>query len=150
MLIGAAARLTTGQAIGIDLWQNEDQAENTPDATLENARRAGVSAGISVQTADARALPFVDGQFDMVMSHWVVHNVSDAGDRMRVLDEMLRVLRPGGALLLADIAYLADYQSHLTANGLTDIQTDTGGLEALIVGALSGGTFRPQFLVGRQ
>src|SRR4029077_19478974 len=43
MLIGAAKRLTTGTATGIDVWQTEDLSGNKPEATLENARREGVA-----------------------------------------------------------------------------------------------------------
>lgn len=42
MLIGAARRLTTGRAFGIDRWQAEDLSGNRPDATVENARREHV------------------------------------------------------------------------------------------------------------
>ena len=100
MLVGAARRLKTGKAIGLDLWRAEDQAGNTPDAVLENARRERVVERVSVQTGDARDLPFAAGCFDVVLSHWVVHNLPDAADRALALDEMLRVLRPGGVLVL--------------------------------------------------
>jgi arsenite methyltransferase len=42
MLIGAAKRLTTGLATGIDIWQAEDLSGNRPEATLENAARERV------------------------------------------------------------------------------------------------------------
>ena len=41
MLLGAAKRLKKGKAIGVDIWQKEDQAGNDPEATRENARREG-------------------------------------------------------------------------------------------------------------
>jgi 2-polyprenyl-3-methyl-5-hydroxy-6-metoxy-1,4-benzoquinol methylase len=41
MLVGAARRLTTGQAVGIDLWRTEDQADNSPEAAQAHARREG-------------------------------------------------------------------------------------------------------------
>jgi len=147
MMVGAARRLTTGKAVGIDLWRSEDQTDNVADAALENARREGVLGRTKVETGDARALPFVDASFDVVLSHWVVHNIPD---RTRALDEMLRVLKPGGVLVLADIAHHSDYQKYLVARGLSDIRALTGGLEAKIIGALSGGSFRPQALVGRR
>lgn len=150
MLIGAAQRLTTGKAIGVDLWRAEDQADNTPEAALENARLEGVADRVSVETGDARALPFADACFDRVLSHWVIHNLPDAADRTRALAEMLRVLRPGGVLILGDIAHHADYHKQLAARGLTDIRTYTGGWESRIIGVLSGGTFRPQALLGRR
>src|SRR5262245_44642927 len=38
LLIGAARRLTTGKAVGIDLWQAVDLSGNRPQATLANAQ----------------------------------------------------------------------------------------------------------------
>lgn len=150
MMVGAARRLTTGKAVGIDMWRSEDQTDNVADAALENARREGVLGRTKVQTGDARSLPFAEASFDVVMSHWVVHNIPEPLDRTRALDEMLRVLKPGGVLVLADIAHHSDYQKYLVARGLSDIRALTGGLEAKIIGALSGGSFRPQALVGRR
>ncbi len=148
MLVGAARRLTTGKAVGVDLWRPEDQADNNPDAALDNARLEGVADRVIVVTGDARALPFDDRCFDVVLSHWVIHNLPDPGDRARALEEMLRVLKKGGVLVLADIAYHDDYRQHLEARGMTDVRAVSGGLESGIIGALSGGTFRPQALIG--
>jgi ubiquinone/menaquinone biosynthesis C-methylase UbiE len=102
-LIGAAKRLTSGQAKGIDLWRSEDQAGNSPEATQENAQREGVLNRISIDTGDARKLPDPDCSFDVVTSHWVVHNSANRHDRQVALHEMLRLIRPGGMILLADI-----------------------------------------------
>ncbi len=149
MLVGAARRLTTGKAVGIDLWRAEDQADNTPDAALENARLEGVAERVSVETCDARKLPFSDASFDVVLSHWVVHNLPDATDRARAVDEMLRVLRPGGVLVLADIANHAAYKEQLTSRGVADMRIYTGGIESRMIGILSGGSFQPQAIVAR-
>jgi SAM-dependent methyltransferase len=48
--------------------------------------------------ADALCLPFADGAFDRVMSICAIEHFDD-GDR--ALDEMARVLRPGGELVLS-------------------------------------------------
>lgn len=150
MLIGAARRLLTGTAVGIDLWRAEDQDNNSVDATLANARREGVANKVRVDTGDARKLPYGDDSFDLVLSHWVVHNIDAAADRFQVLDEMLRVLRPGGVIALADIAFLVDYQQHLLQRGAVDLQFLNGGVEARIMGLLSAGSFRPQALLVRK
>jgi ubiquinone/menaquinone biosynthesis C-methylase UbiE len=150
MLVGAARRLTTGRATGIDLWRAEDQSANKPDAALENARLEGVAQRVKVETGDARNLPFPSASFDVVMSHWVVHNLSEAHDRAHAIDEMVRVLRPGGVLVLADIANYQEYRQQIAARSFTDIHLDTGGLGSRVIGALSGGTFRPQAIVARQ
>ena len=76
MLIGAASRLhkaMAGTAVGIDLWRAEDQADNTPAAARRNAELEGVSDLVRIDTGDARTLPYEDGSFDVVLSHWVVH-----------------------------------------------------------------------------
>src|SRR5262245_42436091 len=43
VLLMAARRLTTGRAVGVDLWRTTDQSGNSPDATRRNARAEGVS-----------------------------------------------------------------------------------------------------------
>jgi SAM-dependent methyltransferase len=150
MLVGAARRLTTGKAVGIDLWRAEDQAGNAPEAALENARREGVADRVSVATGDGCALPFSDATFDAVLSHWVVHNIRDGAGRARALDEMLRVLRPGGVLVIADIANHSVYRAQLAARCMGDLRVDTGGLESRIIGLLSGGSFQPEATIARK
>src|SRR5262249_26783883 len=87
MLIGMAKRLTTGKATGIDIWQTEALSGNDPKATLENARREGVSERVDVRTADMRELPFADETFDVIVSSWAVHNLYEAKDRDRAVGE---------------------------------------------------------------
>jgi arsenite methyltransferase len=103
MLLGAASRLSTGHATGIDLWRAEDQAANSPEATLANARALGLEDRVSVTTGDMTALPFKTMQFDILLSAWALHNVAGPELRSQALAEMLRVLKPGGILCLTDI-----------------------------------------------
>lgn len=150
MMVGAAKRLgkeSGSVAVGIDLWREQDQAANSATAALHNAAIEGVVDCVRIDTGDARALPYADGSFDVVLSHWVVHNLEPAADRLRALDEMLRVLRPGGVIALADIDGFAQYLSHLESRGVTQLQFHDGGLEARVMGALSGGSYRPQSLL---
>ncbi|MGM0557369.1 MAG: class I SAM-dependent methyltransferase [Myxococcota bacterium] len=60
---------------------------------LRQARRRG----LNVAQADATALPFGDAEFDIVYSLKVLAHVRDID---RALQEMARVTRPGGTLLL--------------------------------------------------
>jgi SAM-dependent methyltransferase len=147
MMIGAARRLTTGVAIGVDLWREEDQADNSPDATKENAKRAGVLDRVRVETGDACKLPLPDSSADVVLSHWVIHNLPSEQDRLRALNEMWRVLKPGGVILLADIEHTAEYLRHFITLGASNTSFDDGGWEARVMGVLSGGSYRPQSLL---
>ena len=150
LLVGAAGRLTTGAAVGIDLWRAADQAANTPAATLENARRAGVADRVRVETADMCSLPFADATFDVVLSHWAVHNVPDAAGRGRAAAEIARVLKPGGHVVLADISGLAEVTAALTAHGLAGVRVVGAGWPAGVLGVVTFGSFRPEAVVGRK
>jgi SAM-dependent methyltransferase len=122
MLLGAAKRLTTGRAVGIDLWQKEDQAGNSRAATLENARREGVADKVELHDGDARNMPFPDASFDVVLSSWAIHNIYDREGRAKALREIVRVLKVPGRLALVDIRHTAEYVDELTKTGLQLVQ----------------------------
>ena len=113
VLIAAARRLPSGRATGADRW-TVDQSGNGPEATLANAAAAGVAGRVEVRTADMTALPFPDASFDVVTSAMAIHNIPSAEGRYRAVDEAMRVLRPGGRLLVADPWWMArSYAAHL-------------------------------------
>jgi len=68
---------------------------------LEHARRRADELGrpVDLRVGDAQALPFPDASFDTVVCTFSLCAIPD--DRQAVA-EMVRVLRPGGLLLLAD------------------------------------------------
>src|SRR5437764_3554555 len=150
MLIGAAKRLTTGRAVGIDIWQAEDLAGNRPDAPLENARREGVAERVEVRTADMRQMPFPDAAFDAVVSNVAIHNIYDAQERVRALAEMARVLKPGGRVLIADIRYHRQYVAELAARGLVDLRRAGPVWPTVLLAAVTFGSLRPATLLGRK
>jgi SAM-dependent methyltransferase len=122
MLIGAARRLTTGLATGLDLWQTVDQSGNSPETTRANALAEGVAERIKIKTGDARELPFSSGSFDVVLSSWALHNLYDPGDRAKALGEMVRVLKPGGRVVLVDIRHAHEFAERLKEAGLVDVR----------------------------
>jgi arsenite methyltransferase len=117
LLIGAAKRLTTGTATGIDIWQTEDLSGNRPDATLENTRREGVAERVKIETADMRKMPFADGTFDVIVSRAAIHNLYAAADRASAVREIVRVLKPGGLAVIDDIRHFRQYAAIFTENG---------------------------------
>ncbi|HEX5331153.1 MAG TPA: class I SAM-dependent methyltransferase [Cellulomonas sp.] len=62
-------------------------------------RARGMPRPIALTTADAMALPFADDQFDTVVCTFALCCIPD---ERAALTEAIRVLRPGGNLLLAD------------------------------------------------
>ena len=89
--------LEIGCGTGCDLLQFAKHGSRAfgIDITPEHLRlaRERVGSKAAIGQAEATALPFADGSFDYVYSHGVLHHI----DRPRlVVDEIFRVLRPGG------------------------------------------------------
>jgi ubiquinone/menaquinone biosynthesis C-methylase UbiE len=121
LVIGAAKRLSTGKAVGIDIWQEQDQSGNRPEATRANAEAEGVSDRVEVLDADARKLPFGDESFDVVLSSLVIHNLHVAADRASAVREIVRVLKPGGRVAICDILHTRSYARMLEEKGLENV-----------------------------
>ncbi len=122
MLLAAAKRLTSGRATGIDIWSQVDQADNNPESTMENARLENVADRVELKSADARKLPFPDASFDVIVSSFAIHNLKRASDRIQVMREIARVLRPGGQLAIADIRHTGQYERTLRTLGWTKVE----------------------------
>lgn len=120
ILNGAAQRLPAGRAVGIDLWV-EHGGGGDYALLQKNAHLEKVADRIEFKQADARHLPFNDASFDAVMSSGAIHHmIHSREDFEAVLSEMMRVLKPGGAIVISDITHLIDASTlRLTAAGLT-------------------------------
>jgi len=121
VLLMAAQRLTTGRATGVDLWRSVDQSGNSLEATRRNAVAEGVADRVELHTGDMTELPFPDGVFDVVLSSLAIHNISGAAGREKAIDEAVRVLRPGGRLMIADIQATGRHQERLAKLGMNDV-----------------------------
>jgi ubiquinone/menaquinone biosynthesis C-methylase UbiE len=131
-LIGAAKRLSTGRAVGIDKWQQEDLSGNNAAGALRNATIEGVADKVEVQTGDARQLPFADASFDVVLSSMALHNIYNAGERQTAVREIARVLAPAGRVLIVDIRHTSAYAATLREAGLTDTRCVYGVFSYLL------------------
>ena len=94
-MVSSATRMVapTGQVIGVDM---------TP-AMIAKARRAAEESGIDnveFRPGYAETLPVEDGWADVVISNGVLNLVPD---KSAALQEMARVLKPGGRLQIGDI-----------------------------------------------
>lgn len=121
VLLLAAQHLTTGRAVGVDLWRSVDQSGNSTEATRRNAELEGVSDRVDLHTANMTALPFEDGSFDVVLSSYAIHNIGGTAGRAKAVSEAVRVLRPGGRLLIADVRGTRLYEATLRTLGMQDV-----------------------------
>jgi SAM-dependent methyltransferase len=149
MLIGAAKRLKSGRATGVDIWQSEDLTGNLAESTLANAAAEGVADRVEVKTADMRDLPFPDATFDAVVSNYAIHNLYNSGDRAKAIAEIARVLMPGGQVLINDIRHFGEYQRALAAAGCSVRRTDSRA-GSLLLTLLTFGSLRPATLLAKK
>ena len=87
----AAARRSWGNAVGSDFVP----------ALLDRGRERAAVERLEVEfvEADATALPFADGEFDVVMS---IFGAMFAADQEKAAAELLRVCKPGGRIGMAN------------------------------------------------
>jgi len=95
--VGAGA----GQLLGHLLKHAHPQAElvgcDLSEQMLQRARRRLDSDRPLYITADMTRLPFAENSFDCVTCGWVIEHLNDPRPGLR---EMMRILQPGGSLLL--------------------------------------------------
>jgi SAM-dependent methyltransferase len=72
------------------------------EVAIDHCRRTYGRPGLRFVAGDAEKLPFPDASFDAVINVESSHSYPDVG---RFLAEVVRVLRPGGSLLFADLRH---------------------------------------------
>jgi arsenite methyltransferase len=114
----------TGRVIGVDM---------TPEM-IEKARRNAASAGVTnveFRLGEIEHLPLPDNSVDVIISNCVI-NLSP--DKPQVFSEALRVLRPGGRLMVSDIVLDSPLPRRLLDSA------------AAYVGCISGASLRADYL----
>ena len=108
---GAVLEIGGGTGANLPHYRDVDRVIVTePDSFMRKRlgqRLADARVPVKVSDAEAEALPFRDGSFDTVVSTLVLCTVPD---QEAALDEVRRVLRPGGRLLFIE---------HVRAEGST-------------------------------
>lgn len=118
LMIGAAKRLTTGKAIGIDIWSAKDLSGNTQQNTLANMAIEGVQDRTELRNMDARTLEFPDQSIDVILSLFCIHNIEDKSDQAMALKEIVRVVKPGGKVIIGEWMPTHAYAKFLANEGL--------------------------------
>ncbi|HZU45995.1 MAG TPA: methyltransferase domain-containing protein [Mycobacterium sp.] len=129
VLLAAAKFLPRGRAVGVDIWR-PDQTGNCMQATLDNADAEGVADRIELHTRDMTDLQFPNASFDVVVSSLAIHNLSGNEARRSAIDEAIRVLRPGGRLVIADIGFTRLYANRLRQRGMENVKRQDLGWRA--------------------
>jgi SAM-dependent methyltransferase len=124
VLLSATRVGPTGKAYGLDM------TDEMLALARENARKAGAE-NVEFLQGFIEEIPLPEQSVDVVISNCVI-NLST--DKPRVVDEMFRVLRPGGRLGISDV--VAD--DHLTP----DDRAERGSYVGCIAGALSFAEYR--------
>lgn len=95
---GALLEVGCGQALGNDLLVDNDRFVVSCDLEPENVVLAKANTQGVFGVADAANLPFAPKSFDAVAACEMIYYVPDHPQMVR---EMVRVLRPGGAVFIA-------------------------------------------------
>jgi arsenite methyltransferase len=118
MLVGAARRLSTGRAIGLDIWNKEDLSGNSLQSTEHNLQLEAVTDRCSLVSESADKMSFADGAFDVIVSNLCLHNIYDQAARHKACGEIVRVLRPGGVAIISDYKLTREYAKLFSQAGL--------------------------------
>lgn len=118
LLVGAARRLNTGHATGIDIWNKEDLSGNAPERTEQNLAIEGVTDKCSLVSEGAQKMSFADESFDVILSNLCLHNIYDKPTRLKACAEIVRVLKPGGVASISDYKLTGEYAEVMRNAGL--------------------------------
>jgi len=118
LMIGAAKRLTTGHAEGLDIWSAKDLSGNTAGEALRNAELEGVAERVQQHTGSIVKTDFPDGSYDVVISNLCLHNISKRAERDAACSEIARLLRPGGEAIISDFKHTRQYAAVFKQAGL--------------------------------
>ena len=129
-----AARLSTGRVLGVDTWSRRSMLmSNRGGSEDQIARRNGVDEGVADRCewkqADVRSLNLDGNRYDLVVSGMGIGVLPTAQQRRQAIEEAVRVTKPGGRLLIADIRHTASYAKLLRELGC-QVSTRPAGWEA--------------------
>jgi ubiquinone/menaquinone biosynthesis C-methylase UbiE len=80
---------------------------------------ARLPESVTCERADAAHLAYPARSFDLVMAHHMLHHLGPVEEICRGLDEIDRVLEPGGRLLYVEMFHKRPIRDHLARRGFT-------------------------------
>ncbi len=130
-----AARVPDGKVIGVDLWARSGLLAGTrrgadDQIARNNAQAEGVADRVQFLPGDIDDLASEGNQFDLVVSGGGIGRLGSPATRAAAVDEAVRVTKPGGRILIADVRNTRRYAERLTELGCEDVSSRSAGLEA--------------------
>jgi SAM-dependent methyltransferase len=107
------AQILSAQVTGLDI------SEEMVDAATRLAKAAGLNNQVMFVHGDSQKLPFDDNSFDVVINECAV-GIPD--DSQKVLNEMVRVAKPGGSIAIHE----STWRKSLTENHKNEISERYG------------------------
>lgn len=119
LLIGAAKKVEAGSCIGIDIWWEHDMFNNTKEQTIENAKLENVIEKVEIRNEDIRCTSFSSDYFDVILSNLCLHNIKKKEERKEACNEIVRILKKGGIVVISDGFHTKEYKSFFKEQGLS-------------------------------
>jgi arsenite methyltransferase len=119
LLVGAAKKLVTGHAVGLDIWKTSDLSANARANTETVLAQEGVAERCRLLERPAQDSGLPDASFDVIVSNLCLHNISAREERDAACREIARMLKPGGVAVISDFKNTGRYAKVFQAAGLT-------------------------------
>ena len=119
LLVGAAKKLVTGRAVGLDIWKTSDLSDNARTRTETVLKQEGAADRCRLLERPAQDSGLPDSSFDVVLSNLCLHNISAREERDAACREIVRLLKPGGVAIISDFKNTGQYAKVFKAAGLT-------------------------------
>ncbi|MFT8725809.1 MAG: methyltransferase domain-containing protein [Liquorilactobacillus nagelii] len=123
-----------GKIIGIDIWNKQDQANNSFENTKKLIVEQQLADVSELLTADMVKLPFKGNNFNYVVASLSIHNLKPAYKRQAAIQEAFRVLKKGGRMVIIDIEHVGEYQKFLQQLGAKEISISNTGINGMYAG----------------
>lgn len=101
LIIKVARKYQNTQLVGVDYWGKD--WEYSKDQCIKNATIEGVNNRIDFIKASAAQLPFENNTFDAVISCLTFHEVKDEKNKILLIKEALRIIKPGSTFVFLDL-----------------------------------------------
>lgn len=117
---GLAVRLPKGSVVGVDAWVENQLLPTGKTLAKKTLQLAGVK-GVQLRTGTIRELPVSDASIDLAVSRDAISMLPRGTARIEVVNELARVVRPGGRVALLEPSGTGQLAGQLREAGFVDV-----------------------------